>query len=67
MLNNFDIPTVIKIVDDLVSSVYVYLKSPLPKLPLLNKMTDYLRYILSVFGINYDEEEENKDLESVMN
>lgn len=67
LLNNFDIPMVIKLVDDLVSSVYNYLKEPNPKLPLMTSVTDYIRYILSVFGIVYNEEQQSQDLEKVIN
>lgn len=57
MLDNFDIPKVIKILDDLISDVYQYQKESGPKLPLLIKVSNFIKYILGTFGLDYTDQQ----------
>lgn len=55
MQNNFDTPPIIKLLDDLMIFTNKYFTQQAEiKLPLIEKVTNYIKFIYKCFGINFE-------------
>ncbi|EGR33616.1 hypothetical protein IMG5_047960 [Ichthyophthirius multifiliis] len=57
--NNFNIPKVLKEIEDLIQEVNIYLKQKPYNIPLLESIYKYVSFILECFGIFYFQQQQN--------